>query len=54
MGIAAALILSWFIAEYLGSKRKIKFWWSFIACLLLSPIIGLIITLCFPKTDVKV
>ncbi|MDM1085861.1 hypothetical protein [Myroides odoratimimus] len=37
----------------LGKKRKIGFGWSFVLCLFLSPIIGLIITLCSKKKDVE-
>ena len=36
----------------LGRKRKIGYGWSFVLCLLVSPIIGLIITLCSKKKDV--
>lgn len=37
----------------LGKKRKIGFGLSFVLCLFLSPIIGLIITLCSKKKDVE-
>lgn len=37
----------------LGKKRKIGFGWSFALSLFLSPIIGLIITLCSKKNDVE-
>jgi len=37
----------------LGKKRKIGFGWSFALSLFLSPIIGLIITLCSKKKDVE-
>ena len=36
---------SFLVAKSLGSKRKIGFGWSLFFCLLLSPFIGLIITL---------
>ncbi len=36
----------------LGKNRKIGFGWSFALSLFLSPIIGLIITLCSKKNDV--
>ncbi|MGL2987729.1 hypothetical protein ACSVH5_09045 [Flavobacterium sp. RSSA_27] len=35
----------------LGKNRKIGFGWSFALCIFLSPIIGLIITLCSKKND---
>lgn len=38
------------ISFYGGSKRKIGFGWSLIACLFLSPLIGGIITLISPRT----
>lgn len=37
----------------LGKKRKIGFGWSFALSLFLSPLIGLIITLCSKKNDVE-
>jgi hypothetical protein len=37
----------------LGKNRKIGFGWSFALSLFLSPIIGLIITLCSKKNDVE-
>lgn len=37
----------------LGKKRKIGFGWSFALSLFLSPIIGLIITLCSKKNDIE-
>lgn len=36
-----------------GKNRKIGFWWSFVLCLFLSPIIGLIITLFSKKKDIE-
>ncbi|MBQ7210451.1 MAG: hypothetical protein IJS05_06115 [Paludibacteraceae bacterium] len=38
---------------WLGSKRNIGFGWAFAASIFLSPIIGLIITLCSKKKDVE-
>lgn len=37
----------------LGRNRKIGYGWSFVLCLFLSPLIGLIITLCSKKKDVE-
>lgn len=52
LGIIINLILSlWIIPEYLGSKRKIGYTWSLIACLFLTPLIGVIITLLSPKLE---
>lgn len=41
-----ALLIGW-----LGSKRRIGFVWAFLASLFLSPILGLIITLCSKKNQ---
>ena len=49
MAFVIALILAFIIAGTLGSKRKIGFGWSLVACIFTSPIIGLIITLCSEK-----
>lgn len=46
VGIAA-------LVGQLGKKRKIGFGWSFALSIFLSPIIGLIITLCSKKNDVE-
>lgn len=43
------LILALLIAGLFGIRREIGFGWSFAACLFLSPLIGLIVTLCSPK-----
>lgn len=52
LGIIINLLLSlWIIPMYLGTKRKIGYVWSMLACLFLTPIIGLIITLISPKLD---
>jgi hypothetical protein len=52
LGIIINLILSlWIIPAYLGSKRKIGYTWSLIACLFLTPLIGVIITLVSPKLE---
>jgi hypothetical protein len=37
----------------LGKNRKIGFGWSFALSIFLSPIIGLLITLCSKKNDVE-
>jgi hypothetical protein len=37
--------LGFVIAHFLGKKRQIGFGWSFLFCLLLSPIFGFIITM---------
>lgn len=37
----------------LGKNRKIGFGWSFALSFFLSPIIGLIITLCSKKNDIE-
>jgi hypothetical protein len=37
----------------LGKNRKIGFGWSFALSIFLSPIIGLIVTLCSKKNDVE-
>jgi hypothetical protein len=37
----------------LGRNRKIGYGWSFVLCLFLSTLIGLIITLCSKKKDVE-
>lgn len=37
----------------LGKTRKIGFGWSFVLSIFLSPIIGLIITLCSKKNEVE-
>ena len=39
------------IAYFIGGERKIGFGWSLAACIFLSPVIGLIITLCSEKLD---
>lgn len=49
MAIVLALVFAFLIAGLLGSKRKIGFGWSLVACIFTSPIIGLIITLCSEK-----
>ena len=49
MALALALIFDFLIAGLLGAKREIGFVWSFVACLFLSPLIGIIITLASDK-----
>ena len=46
LGIAALI-------GQLGKTRKIGFGWSFALSIFLSPIIGLIITLCSKKNEVE-
>lgn len=41
------------LVALLGRKRKIGYGWSFVLCLFLSPVIGLIITLCSKKKEVE-
>ena len=53
MAYIFAILFAFIIAGTLGTKRKIGFGWSLVACLLLSPIIGLIITLCTAKLPEK-
>lgn len=40
-----------FLIGKLGKKRSIGFWGAFLLSLFLSPIIGLIVTLCCSRTD---
>jgi len=47
-----AIIISALVA-LLGKDRKIGYGWSFVLCLFLSPIIGLIIILFSKKEDVE-
>ena len=47
-----AVIISALVA-LIGRNRKIGYGWSFVLCLFLSPIIGLIIILFSKKNDVK-
>lgn len=49
MVFGLALVFAFLIAGLLGSKRKIGFVWSLVACIFLSPLLGLIITLCSEK-----
>lgn len=39
------------LVALLGRNRKIGYGWSFVFCLFLSPIIGIIIILCSKKND---
>lgn len=50
--IFIAVIISALVA-LLGRNRKIGYGWSFVLCLFLSPIIGLIIILFSKKKDVE-
>jgi ABC-type multidrug transport system permease subunit len=47
-----AVIISALVA-LIGKDRKIGYGWSFVLCLFLSPIIGLIIILLSKKKDVE-
>ncbi|MBN1182367.1 MAG: hypothetical protein JXB49_08785 [Bacteroidales bacterium] len=47
-----AVIISALVA-LIGKDRKIGYGWSFVLCLFLSPIIGLIIILFSKKKDVE-
>jgi len=53
--MAQILILAVFAAlvALLGKDRKIGYGWSFLLCLFLSPIIGIIIILFSKKNDVE-
>lgn len=42
-------ILVFVISIFIGSKRKIGFFWSFFFCIFLSPIIGFIVSYYSPK-----
>lgn len=50
--IFSLIILSALIA-LLGRNRKIGYVWSFVLCLFLSPLIGLIIILCTKKKETE-
>lgn len=47
--IIAQVVISYLVAEYVGRGRKIGFGVSFIVCLIVSPIIGGIVTLLSSK-----
>lgn len=52
LGLVINILISiWIIPLYLGSKRKIGYTWSMLACLFLTPLIGLIITLLSPRIN---
>lgn len=50
MQLVILVIISALVA-LLGQNRKIGYGWSFVLCLFLSPIIGLIIILCSKKKN---
>lgn len=52
MQVLGLIIMSSLVA-LLGRKRNIGYGWSFVLCLFLSPIIGLIIILCSKKKQVE-
>jgi|AntRauTorckE5430_2_1112549.scaffolds.fasta_scaffold18597_2 tryptophan-rich sensory protein len=43
--LAVFIVFAFAIAHFLGRKRQIGFGWSFLFCLLFSPIFGFIITM---------
>lgn len=45
-------ILSMVVSENIGKKSKIGVEWSFFYCMILSPIVGLLITYLTKKTSV--
>lgn len=51
MGILIVFIIASALIALLGKDRKIGYGWSFVLCLFLSPIIGLIITLSSKKKE---
>lgn len=53
LGIFAHLAFSVLIGVYLGNPRRIGFIYSFIFCITLSPVIGLIITLISPSLQTR-
>lgn len=50
--LIAVVIISVLIA-LLGKNRSIGFGWSLLLCLFLSPLVGLIITLCSKRVNKK-
>ena len=50
MILIGQIIVSALVA-LIGKERKIGYLWSFLLCLFLSPIIGLIIILCSKKNN---
>lgn len=49
-GLMLNLIVSvGIIPHYLGRNRKIGYFWSMMACLFLTPVIGVLIILASPK-----
>lgn len=51
MEIIVLFVIIAALVALLGRNRKIGYGWSFLLCLFLSPIIGLIITLNSKKVD---
>lgn len=52
IGIIINIILSlWVIPQFLGAKRRIGYTNSALACLFLTPLVGLIITILSPKIE---
>ena len=48
IGLLSGSLLS-VLVGLLGSRRRIGFGWAFLISVITSPLIGLIVTLCFPK-----
>lgn len=53
MGTLVALVIFSALVALLGKDRNIGYGWSFVLCLFLSPIIGLIIILFSKKKEVE-
>ena len=51
MEMLVILVIISALVALLGKNREIGYGWSFVLCLFLSPIIGLIIILCSKKND---
>lgn len=49
----SALVVLSLLVGLLGKSRKTGFGWSFVLSLFLSPLVGLIITLCSKKKGVE-
>ena len=50
IGIFIRVILS-LLVGLIGRKRKIGFGWTFLICIIITPIIGIIAALCSKKAD---
>lgn len=49
MGVLLIFIALCALVARLGKNREIGYWWSFVVCLFLSPLLGLIIILLTKK-----